>query len=142
MPSLRGGVINDQAHTPKLMTVLPPLSLRQTVSQSLEKNRSQNNRNVCKKHSCLMLIKMPALSFGGGVKKFATSQAGPLCTPPSPLPCCPPTHIDSPSWQLCLPGWTAAVEMLLFPSSFFFCVFRFAVLFVLPSHCACCPGIA
>lgn len=104
------------------MTVLPPLSLRQTVSQSLEKNRSQNNRNVCKKHSCLMLIKMPALSFGGGVKKFATSQAGPLCTPPSPLPCCPPTHIDSPSWQLCLPGWTAAVEILLFPSSFFLCL--------------------
>lgn len=69
-----------------------------------------------------MLIKMPALSFGGGVKKFATSQAGPLCTPPSPLPCCPPTHIDSPSWQLCLPGWTAAVEILLFPSSFFLCL--------------------
>lgn len=65
-----------KAHTPKLMTM--PSDCH-SVSQSdghTEKGREKkkyktNARNVCKKHFCLMLIKMPALSFGVfGVKKM------------------------------------------------------------------------
>lgn len=82
-----------------------------------------------------MLIKMPALSFGG-VKKFATSQAGPLySSPPLPLSLAVHLHILTArvGSTVCLDG-QQQLKCFYFPLRFFF-VFSALLCFL------CCPRI-
>lgn len=71
-----------------------------------------------------MLIKIPALSFGGGVKKFATSQAGPLyCFPLPPLSLAVHLHILTArvGSTVCLDG-QEQLKCFYFPLRFFLCL--------------------